>query len=175
MCLISLACRLPLIAKLHLSNMRSTVSILIQFCVLYILHSQVDCLLRGNQVQERFRQYRASKKALFASRPVNPLENYDKHRLPSWSTNRKTVLSLILSTAYMSIVLSVMSLPVCLTAIYADSSFYSDSIKGSLLSKIVSAGNVSNVRVSDLWKHYDSSSLTFSYSRVSKKTNITVF
>jgi hypothetical protein len=127
--------------------MRSTVSILIQFCVLYILQSQVDCLPRGNQHKERFHQYRVSKKALFASRPVTPLEIYDKHRLSSWSTTRKTVLSLILSTAYMSIVLSVMSLPVCLTAIYADSSFYSDSIKGSLLSKIVSAGNVSNVRM----------------------------
>lgn len=145
--LFSLACRLPLIAKLHLSNMRSTVSILIQFCVVYIRHSQVDCLPRGNHVKESFHQYRVSKNALFASRPVNPLEIYDKRRLSSWSTNRTTVLSLILSTAYMSIVLSVMSLPVCLTAIYADSSFYSDSIKGSLLSKIVSAGNVSNVRL----------------------------
>lgn len=122
--------------------MRSTITILTQFCALCIIHSQVNCLPRGNQIKERFKQFRVTTKGLCAPQLVNCLDIQKKHRFP---TNRKAVLSLILSTAYMSIVLSVMSLPVCLTAIYADSSFYSDSIKCSLLSKIVSAGNVSNV------------------------------
>ena len=125
--------------------MRSTVMMLTQFCALCIIHSQVDCLPRGNQIKERYIQFRVSTKGLCAPQPVNCLDIQKKNRFTTWSTNRKAVLSLILSTAYMSIVLSVMSLPVCLTAIYADSSFYSDSIKCSLLSKIVSAGNVSNV------------------------------
>lgn len=60
-------------------------------------------------------------------------------------TKKKTILSVMLTASYMSIVMSVMTLPVSLTAIYADENFFSASIKSTLLSKIVSAGNVSNV------------------------------
>lgn len=61
------------------------------------------------------------------------------------AVDKKTLLSIILTSSYMSIVLSVMSLPVCLSAIYADKSFHSASVGSSLLSTIVSAGNFSNV------------------------------
>lgn len=61
------------------------------------------------------------------------------------TVDRKTLLSIILTSSYMSIVLSVMSLPVCLSAIYADKSFLSASINCNLLSTVVSAGNFSNV------------------------------
>lgn len=59
--------------------------------------------------------------------------------------NQKKIVSAILTSSYISVVLSVYTLPVCLSAIYADSNFYSSSMKSKLLSKIVSAANLSNV------------------------------
>ena len=63
-------------------------------------------------------------------------------------SNQKTIVSFILTTTYMSIVLGVMSLPMSLSAIYADSGFYSHSMQSNLLSKIVSAANLSNLSFS---------------------------
>ena len=59
--------------------------------------------------------------------------------------NRSNILSAILTANYISIVLSVYTLPVCLSAIYADSNFMASSSSSNVLSKIVSVANISNV------------------------------
>ena len=67
--------------------------------------------------------------------------------------NRNSILSAILTASYISIVLSVYTLPVCLSAIYADPNFRASSMSSNMLSKIVSVANISNVSATQWYVH----------------------
>lgn len=56
---------------------------------------------------------------------------------PAVKQNRKAIISAVLTVSYMSIIVSVMALPVCLSAISADLAFYGAKTKKSFLSEIV--------------------------------------
>lgn len=118
------------------------------FC---ITARQSASLLTRAQVHETLRKKQIlSLKAIIPPEAIpipvaNPGGNFWQLTSILCGTREKTILSFMLTASYMSIVLSVMTLPVSLTAIYADENFFSASIKSTLLSKIVSAGNVSNV------------------------------
>ena len=123
---------------------------ILQVLIFCITARQSASLLTRVQMHETLRRQIPPLKALIPPEAIpSPATNA---RGKFWQltsilccTRKKTILSVMLTASYMSIVLSVMTLPVSLTAIYADENFFSASIKSTLLSKIVSAGNVSNV------------------------------
>lgn len=64
---------------------------------------------------------------------------------PAVKQNRKAIISAVLTVSYMSIIVSVMALPVCLSAISADLAFYGAKTKKSFLSEIVFTATIAIV------------------------------
>jgi hypothetical protein len=123
--------------------------IIFQVLIFCITARQSATLLARTQMHETLRRRILPLKAIILPEAVpSPAANFKGNFWQFTSIScctRKTILSVMLTASYMSIVLSVMTLPVSLTAIYADENFFSAGIKSTLLSTIVSAGNVSNV------------------------------
>jgi hypothetical protein len=124
--------------------------IILQVLIFCIAARQSISLPTRTQMHETLRRRILPLKAIIPPEAVPSPAAYSRGKF--WHltsilccTRNKTILSVMLTASYMSIVLSVMTLPVSLTAIYADENFFSAGIKSTLLSKIVSAGNVSNV------------------------------
>lgn len=63
--------------------------------------------------------------------------------------NKKAIISAVLTVSYMSIIVSVMALPVCLSAISADLAFYGSKTKKSFLSEIVFTATIAIVSNSE--------------------------
>lgn len=67
--------------------------------------------------------------------------------VPVVRQNKKAIISAILTVSYMSIIVSVMALPVCLSAISADLAFYGAKTKKSFLSEVVFAATIAIVSI----------------------------
>lgn len=71
--------------------------------------------------------------------------------------NKKALISTIITASYMSIIVSVMALPVCLSAISADIAFYGAKTKSSYLSEVIFAATiaiVSTIQIISLFLHW---------------------
>jgi hypothetical protein len=67
---------------------------------------------------------------------------------PAVRQHRKAIISAVLTVSYMSIIVSVMALPVCLSAISADLAFYGAKTKKSFLSEVVFTATIAIVSYS---------------------------
>ena len=65
--------------------------------------------------------------------------------VPVYVQDKKGVISTVITASYMSIIVSVMALPVTLSAMSADIAFYGTKTKGSFLSEIVFAATIAIV------------------------------
>ena len=115
-----------------------------------LICSPVSSLAAHKQLQQKFHHDVLKRSAISASRvatvtPEAPVIAIKWRISHFFLKNQRDILSLILTSTYMSIVLGVMSLPVSLSAIYSDVDFCSTSISSNLLSKIVSVANIVNV------------------------------
>lgn len=113
--------------------------------ILSLCLSHILSIKSSEQIYEGFRNDRYKNRittAVAASeKPTDTIS-----LIPTLSVvNKKRILSFILTTTFTSIIVSVMSLPLSLSTIIADTGFYSASIKSSLFSKIVSTATISTV------------------------------
>ena len=65
--------------------------------------------------------------------------------VPVYVEDKKGVISTVITASYMSIIVSIMALPVTLSAMSADIVFYGTKTKGSFLSEIVFAATIAIV------------------------------
>jgi hypothetical protein len=67
--------------------------------------------------------------------------------IPAYVQDRKGVISTVITASYMSIIVSIMALPVTLSAMSADVAFYGAKTKGSFLAEVVFAATIAIVSI----------------------------